>query len=202
MQFGGQTPLKLAEALEKNGIPILGTAPDMIDLAEDRDRFQKLLMKLDLNQPNNGIAYSVEQARLVASEIGFPLVVRPSYVLGGRAMQIIHSEGQLQSYLLDTVPELVPEDIKQRYPNDKTGQINTLLGKNPLLFDSYLTQRHRSRCRLPLRRQGRLCRRHHGAHRGSRHPFRRLGLLAAAALAARRAARRAGAPERKRWPRR
>jgi carbamoyl-phosphate synthase large subunit len=139
VQFGGQTPLKLAEALEKNGIPILGTAPDMIDLAEDRDRFQKLLMKLDLTQPNNGIAYSVEQARLVAAEIGFPLVVRPSYVLGGRAMQIIHSEGQLQSYLLDTVPGLVPEDIKQRYPNDKTGQINTLLGKNPLLFDSYLT---------------------------------------------------------------
>ncbi|KPF51571.1 MAG: carbamoyl-phosphate synthase large subunit [Alphaproteobacteria bacterium] len=139
VQFGGQTPLKLAEALEKNGIPILGTAPDMIDLAEDRDRFQKLLMKLDLNQPNNGIAYSVEQARLVASEIGFPLVVRPSYVLGGRAMQIIHSESMLQSYLLDTVPGLVPEDIKQRYPNDKTGQINTLLGKNPLLFDSYLT---------------------------------------------------------------
>ncbi len=139
VQFGGQTPLKLAEALEKNGIPILGTAPDMIDLAEDRDRFQKLLMKLDLAQPNNGIAYSVEQARLVASEIGFPLVVRPSYVLGGRAMQILHSESQLQTYLLDTVPELVPEDIKQRYPNDKTGQINTLLGKNPLLFDSYLS---------------------------------------------------------------
>nr|WP_254007589.1 carbamoyl-phosphate synthase large subunit [Rhizobium sp. L1K21] len=139
VQFGGQTPLKLAEALEKNGIPILGTAPDMIDLAEDRDRFQKLLQKLDLTQPRNGIAYSVEQARLVASEIGFPLVVRPSYVLGGRAMQIIHAESQLQSYLLDTVPELVPEDIKARYPNDKTGQINTLLGKNPLLFDSYLT---------------------------------------------------------------
>jgi carbamoyl-phosphate synthase large subunit len=114
-------------------------SPDMIDLAEDRDRFQKLLMKLDLMQPKNGIAYSVEQARLVAAELGFPLVVRPSYVLGGRAMQIIHSESMLQTYLLDTVPGLVPEDIKQRYPNDKTGQINTLLGKNPLLFDSYLT---------------------------------------------------------------
>jgi carbamoyl-phosphate synthase large subunit len=139
VQFGGQTPLKLAEALEKNGIPILGTAPDMIDLAEDRDRFQKLLMKLDLNQPNNGIAYSVEQARVVAGEIGYPLVVRPSYVLGGRAMQIIHDENMLQTYLLDTVPGLVPESIKQRYPNDKTGQINTLLSKNPLLFDSYLT---------------------------------------------------------------
>ncbi|THF53833.1 carbamoyl-phosphate synthase large subunit [Allorhizobium terrae] len=139
VQFGGQTPLKLAEALEKNGIPILGTAPDMIDLAEDRDRFQKLLMKLDLTQPNNGIAYSVEQARVIAGEIGYPLVVRPSYVLGGRAMQIIHDESMLQTYLLDTVPGLVPEAIKQRYPNDKTGQINTLLSKNPLLFDSYLT---------------------------------------------------------------
>ncbi|PWJ80547.1 carbamoyl-phosphate synthase large subunit [Pseudaminobacter salicylatoxidans] len=139
VQFGGQTPLKLAEALEKNGIPILGTSPDAIDLAEDRDRFQKLLQKLDLTQPKNGIAYSVEQARTVAGELGFPLVVRPSYVLGGRAMQIIHDEGMLQTYLLDTVPELVPEDIKQKYPNDKTGQINTLLGKNPLLFDTYLT---------------------------------------------------------------
>ena len=139
VQFGGQTPLKLADALEKAGIPILGTAPDMIDLAEDRDRFQKLLTKLDLIQPNNGIAYSVEQSRLVAAEIGFPLVVRPSYVLGGRAMQIIRDEGNLSNYLLGTVPELVPEDIKARYPNDKTGQINTLLGTNPLLFDSYLT---------------------------------------------------------------
>lgn len=138
VQLGGQTPLKLAGALEKAGIPILGTSPDAIDLAEDRDRFQKLLMKLDLRQPKNGIAYSVEQARLVAAELVFPLVVRPSYVLGGRAMQIVHSEGALQTYLLDTVPELVPEDIKQRYPNDKTGQINTLLGKNPLLFDTYL----------------------------------------------------------------
>tara|TARA_R100001126_G_scaffold27508_1_gene14585 strand:- start:8173 stop:11676 length:3504 start_codon:yes stop_codon:yes gene_type:complete len=139
VQFGGQTPLKLAEALEKAGIPILGTAPDAIDLAEDRDRFQKLLTKLDLRQPKNGIAYSVEQARLVAAQIGFPLVVRPSYVLGGRAMQIIREEQGLSNYLLGTVPELVPEEIKARYPNDKTGQINTLLGTNPLLFDSYLT---------------------------------------------------------------
>ncbi|MCV3243014.1 carbamoyl-phosphate synthase large subunit [Mesorhizobium sp. ZC-5] len=139
VQFGGQTPLKLAESLEAAGIPILGTSPDMIDLAEDRDRFQKLLIKLNLLQPKNGIAWSVEQARTVASELGFPLVVRPSYVLGGRAMQIIHDEAMLQTYLLDTVPGLVPEDIKQKYPNDKTGQINTLLGKNPLLFDTYLS---------------------------------------------------------------
>ncbi|MGE0500058.1 MAG: carbamoyl-phosphate synthase large subunit [Rhizobiaceae bacterium] len=139
VQFGGQTPLKLSQALEKAGIPILGTSPDAIDLAEDRDRFQKLLFRLGLTQPKNGIAWSVEQARTIAGELGFPLVVRPSYVLGGRAMQIIHEEHQLQSYLLDTVPGLVPEEIRQKYPNDKTGQINTLLGKNPLLFDTYLT---------------------------------------------------------------
>ncbi|WP_265517099.1 carbamoyl-phosphate synthase large subunit [Nitratireductor luteus] len=140
VQFGGQTPLKLADALERAGIPILGTAPDMIDLAEDRDRFQKLLTKLGLKQPKNGIAYSVEQARVIASELGFPLVVRPSYVLGGRAMQIVHDESQLQTYLLDTVPGLVTEEIRQKYPADKTGQINTLLSKNPLLFDTYLTE--------------------------------------------------------------
>src|SRR5690606_10623397 len=119
---------------------ILGTSPDAIDLAEDRDRFQKLLIKLGLKQPKNGIAYSVEQARVIAGELGFPLVVRPSYVLGGRAMQIIHDDARLQSYLLDTVPGLVPEEIRQKYPADKTGQINTLLSKNPLLFDTYLTE--------------------------------------------------------------
>lgn len=140
VQFGGQTPLKLAEALENAGIPILGTSPDAIDLAEDRDRFQKLLTRLGLTQPRNGIACSVEQARLIANDLGFPLVVRPSYVLGGRAMQIIRNKRALQTYLLDTVPELVPEDVKAHHPNDKTGQINTLLGKNPLLFDTYLTQ--------------------------------------------------------------
>ncbi|WP_208434066.1 carbamoyl-phosphate synthase large subunit [Bartonella taylorii] len=140
VQFGGQTPLKLASALEKHNIPILGTSPDSIDLAEDRDRFQKLLFKLNLTQPKNGIAHSIEQARLIAHELGFPLVVRPSYVLGGRAMQIIRDERGLQNYLLESVPELIPEDIKSRYPNDKTAQINTLLGKNPLLFDTYLTE--------------------------------------------------------------
>ncbi|WP_273757964.1 carbamoyl-phosphate synthase large subunit [Bartonella sp. AU55XJBT] len=140
VQFGGQTPLKLASALEKHNIPILGTSPDAIDLAEDRDRFQKLLFKLNLTQPKNGIAHSIEQARLIAHELGFPLVVRPSYVLGGRAMQIIRDERSLQNYLLESVSELIPEDIKARYPNDKTGQINILLGKNPLLFDTYLTE--------------------------------------------------------------
>ncbi len=139
IQLGGQTPLKLAAALEEADVPILGTSPDAIDLAEDRDRFQKLLTKLGLRQPKNGIAYSVEQARLVVAELGYPLVVRPSYVLGGRAMQVIREEEQLSNYLLGTLPELVPSDVKARYPNDKTGQINTLLGKNPLLFDRYLS---------------------------------------------------------------
>ena len=139
VQLGGQTPLKLAAALQEARVPILGTSPDMIDLAEDRDRFQKLIQKLGLKQPKNGIAYSVEQARLVVGDLGYPLVVRPSYVLGGRAMQIIREEAQLGDYLLGTLPELVPSDVKARYPNDKTGQINTLLGKNPLLFDRYLS---------------------------------------------------------------
>src|SRR5262249_49652357 len=139
VQFGGQTPLKLAEPLEKANVPILGTSPDAIDLAEDRNRFKHLLDKLGLKQPKNGIAYSVEQARLVAADLGYPIVVRPSYVLGGRAMQIIREEDQLGDYLLGTLPELVPNDVKARYPNDKTGQINTVLGKNPLLFDRYLS---------------------------------------------------------------
>jgi carbamoyl-phosphate synthase large subunit len=139
VQFGGQTPLKLAEALERAHVPILGTSPDAIDLAEDRNRFKHLLDRLGLMQPRNGIAYSVEQARLVAADLGYPIVVRPSYVLGGRAMQIIREEDQLGDYLLGTLPELVPHDVKARYPNDKTGQINTVLGKNPLLFDRYLS---------------------------------------------------------------
>ena len=139
VQFGGQTPLKLANALEEAGIPILGTSPDMIDLAEDRDRFKRLLDKLHLKQPKNGIAYSVEQARIIVSELGLPFVVRPSYVLGGRAMAIIRDEVQFEDYLLGTLPSLIPSEVKAKYPNDKTGQINTVLGKNPLLFDRYLS---------------------------------------------------------------
>ena len=139
VQFGGQTPLKLAHALQEAGIPILGTSVDSIDLAEDRDRFKRLLDRLGLKQPKNGIAYSVEQARLVAGELGLPLVVRPSYVLGGRAMAIIRDDAAFDDYLLGTLPTLIPSDVKARYPNDKTGQINTVLGRNPLLFDRYLS---------------------------------------------------------------
>ena len=139
VQFGGQTPLKLAKALEAAKVPILGTTPDAIDVAEDRDRFKRVLDKLGLKQPVNGIAYSVEQSRLIVSDLGFPFVVRPSYVLGGRAMAIIRDETAFEDYLLGTLPSLIPSDVKARYPNDKTGQINTVLGKNPLLFDRYLT---------------------------------------------------------------
>ncbi|MGH6851605.1 MAG: carbamoyl-phosphate synthase large subunit, partial [Methylocella sp.] len=103
VQFGGQTPLKLAHALEQAGIPILGTSVDSIDLAEDRDRFKRLLDKIGLKQPMNGIAYSVEQSRIVASDLGLPLVVRPSYVLGGRAMAIIFDKAAFDDYLLGTL---------------------------------------------------------------------------------------------------
>nr|WP_321980374.1 carbamoyl-phosphate synthase large subunit [uncultured Cohaesibacter sp.] len=139
VQFGGQTPLKLAQALQDADIPILGTSPDAIDLAEDRDRFQKLLHKLDLMQPRNGIAYSIEQARIVAEQIGFPVVVRPSYVLGGRAMEIVRTPEAFEKYIQMTLAELVPPDIRMKYPNDKTGQINAVLAQNALLFDSYLS---------------------------------------------------------------
>ena len=103
VQFGGQTPLKLAKALEAAGIPILGTSPDAIDLAEDRERFQKLLQRLNLKQPPNGIATSEAQAAAIAERIGYPVVIRPSYVLGGRAMEIVHDAAQLARYMTNAV---------------------------------------------------------------------------------------------------
>ncbi|MDI3337021.1 carbamoyl-phosphate synthase large subunit [Defluviimonas aestuarii] len=118
VQFGGQTPLKLANALEAEGIPILGTTPDAIDLAEDRERFQKLLNDLGLRQPVNGIASSDAQAIEIAERVGFPLVIRPSYVLGGRAMEIVRDMDHLKRYITHAV------DVS---------------GKNPVLLDSYLS---------------------------------------------------------------
>ena len=103
VQFGGQTPLKLARELEANGVPIIGTTPDMIDVAEDRERFQKLIQELGLNQPPNRTARTNEEAMQKAREIGYPLVVRPSYVLGGRAMEIIHFESDLERYMREAV---------------------------------------------------------------------------------------------------
>ena len=103
VQFGGQTPLNLAVPLLRNGVKILGTSPDSIDRAEDRERFQALLNKLDLLQPPNGTAFSVDEAAAVAEEIGYPVVVRPSYVLGGRAMEIVYDEEGLRTYFRDEV---------------------------------------------------------------------------------------------------
>ena len=103
VQFGGQTPLKLAKDLEASGVNILGTKPEFIDLAEDRERFQKLLKKLDLLQPRNRIARTEEEATMFARELGFPLLVRPSYVLGGRAMEIVQDEKDLKQYFLEAV---------------------------------------------------------------------------------------------------
>ena len=103
VQYGGQTPLKLARALEANGVPIIGTSPESIDIAEDRERFQKLLNKLGLRQPPNRTARTESQAIALASEIGYPLVVRPSYVLGGRAMEIVHEQADLERYMREAV---------------------------------------------------------------------------------------------------
>jgi len=103
VQYGGQTPLKLARALEANGVPIIGTSPESIDIAEDRERFQKLLTKLGLRQPANRTARTEGEALALAAEIGYPLVVRPSYVLGGRAMEIVHEQQELERYMREAV---------------------------------------------------------------------------------------------------
>ncbi|MFP8966645.1 carbamoyl-phosphate synthase large subunit [Pokkaliibacter sp. CJK22405] len=103
VQFGGQTPLKLAVALEEAGVPIIGTTPDAIDRAEDRERFQRMLQKLELKQPANATVRSIEEAVRCAEQIGYPLVVRPSYVLGGRAMEIVHKEDELRRYMNNAV---------------------------------------------------------------------------------------------------
>jgi carbamoyl-phosphate synthase large subunit len=117
VQLGGQTPLKIAAALEKANIPILGTSPDAIDLAEDRERFQQLVNDLKLRQPENGIAHSAEEARDITARVGLPVVIRPSYVLGGRAMEVVHHEADLERYMRDAV---------------------VVSGDNPVLIDSFL----------------------------------------------------------------
>jgi carbamoyl-phosphate synthase large subunit len=118
VQFGGQTPLKLANGLEAAGIPILGTSPDAIDLAEDRERFQALVERLELKQPNNGIAHSDAEAMSIAQDVGYPLVIRPSYVLGGRAMEIVRDDAHLTRYINEAV---------------------VVSGDSPVLLDSYLS---------------------------------------------------------------
>ncbi len=118
VQFGGQTPLKLARALEAADIPILGTTPDAIDLAEDRERFQRLLNELGLKQPRNGLATTREQALKIAQEVGYPVVLRPSYVLGGRAMEIVRDDEGLERYIREAV---------------------VVSGTSPVLVDGYLS---------------------------------------------------------------
>ena len=121
VQFGGQTPLKRALDLEANGVPIIGTSPDMIDAAEDRERFQKMLHELGLKQPPNRTARTEEDAIRLAAEIGYPLVVRPSYVLGGRAMEIVHEQKDLERYMRDAIK--VSNDspvLLDRFLNDAT----------------------------------------------------------------------------------
>ena len=118
VQLGGQTPLKISAAVEAAGIPILGTSPDAIDLAEDRERFQKLIHELDLKQPPNGIAHSTEEARAIVEKIGLPVVIRPSYVLGGRAMEVIHVMSDLDRYMSEAV---------------------VVSGENPVLIDGFLS---------------------------------------------------------------
>ena len=127
VQFGGQTPLKLAAALEQARAPILGTSVDAIDLAEDRDRFKRLIETLGLRQPESGIATSPKKARAIAEQIGYPLLIRPSYVLGGRAMEIVHDLAQLDRYLVRLASDLTrPSEL-------------AVSDKRPLLIDRYLT---------------------------------------------------------------
>ena len=155
VQFGGQTPLNLARRLSDAGVPIIGTSVDAIEAAEDREKFQQLLHKLGLRQPPNGIARTMEEARREAEKIGYPILVRPSFVLGGRAMEICYDAAQLERFVAEAF--IVAE-----------GQ--------PVLIDQFSGRGDGSRRRLHQRRTR--CHRagHHGAHRGGRHSLGRLGV--------------------------
>ncbi len=171
VQYGGQTPLKLARALEAAGVPIIGTSPDSIDLAEDRERFQKMVQKLGLNQPANRTARNADEALALAREIGYPLVVRPSYVLGGRAMEVVYDDADLARYVREAVQGV------ERF----AGAARSL--PRP---------RGRGRRRRDRRRRRRRAgRRRDGTHRGGWRAFRRLVVLAAAVFAVACAAGRA-----------
>ena len=179
VQYGGQTPLKLARDLEANGVPIIGTSPDMIDCAEDRERFQKLLHELGLKQPPNRTARDADSALALAQEIGYPVVVRPSYVLGGRAMEIVHQQSR-------------PRALHARGGEG----VQRLAGADRPLPE----RRHRSGRGRDLRRRAGADRRHHGAHRAGRRALGRFGLLAAAVQPVARRCRRSCGGRPWRWP--
>ena len=169
VQYGGQTPLKLALPLQAAGVRILGTSPDSIDLAEDRERFAKLLWDLGIPQAASGTATSPDEARAVATEIGFPVVVRPSYVLGGRAMAIVYDMAALDRYMRHAV-QASPE--------------------HPILIDKFLEDATEIDVDALADASGRgRHRRHHGAHRAGRHPLRRQFVRRAAVQAERQAHR-------------
>ena len=170
VQFGGQTPLKLALALQDAGVKILGTSPDSIDLAEDRQRFAQLLWDLGIPQPASGTATSRSEAREAAAKIGFPVVVRPSYVLGGRNMAIVYDVGTLDRYMATAV------DVSH---------------DRPILIDRFLERAKEIDVDCVADQHGRdRHRRRHGAHRGGRHPLRRQLLCRAAGAGQREAPRR------------
>ncbi len=162
VQFGGQTPLNLASALKAAGIPILGTSPDNIDLAEDRERFAALVRDLGLRQPNNGIATSREQAADIAARVGYPVLMRPSFVLGGRAMEVVETPAQLDAYLRDNA---------------------AALSGGPVLIDQYLRDAVEVDVDALADADTRVRRRRPPAYRGGRGAIRRQRLLDPAALA-------------------
>ncbi len=174
VQFGGQTPLKLAHALQDDDIPVLGTSVDSIDLAEDRERFQQMLEGIGLRQPPNGLARSAEEAAQKAEEVSYPVVLRPSYVLGGRGMMIVHDREQLD-----------------RYVHEGDARLGRRSGPDRPLSEP----RHRGGRGRPVRRRDGLRGGRAGAYRGSRGPLGRQRLFHAALFAVRRDGGRAEAPD-------
>ena len=155
-QFGGQTPLNIARELSDAGVPILGTSPETIDLAEDRDRFRQIMRRLGIPQPESGMAKSYDEALKIAERIGYPLMVRPSYVLGGRGMEIVHDDEMLKRYLNVAVEEVTPEQ--------------------PVLIDKFLDNAIEAEADAICRRHRRFCPGGHGTYRAGRYPFRGFGL--------------------------
>ena len=162
VQFGGQTPLNLAQALEAAGVPIIGTSPESIDLAEDRERFRLVIERLGLRQPPNASATTTAEARRIAERIGYPVVVRPSFVLGGRAMEIVYDEPSLERYMAEAV-EASPE--------------------HPILIDKFLEDANEVDVNAVCDGERHDRRRRDGAHRGGRHPLRGQRLRHPAVLA-------------------